>query len=460
MAAHAIGDALPVPRDLARFVLSTGWADLPEAVRREGPRAFLNWLGCVYGGLHDPTYETAYRALGAMAGKGRASVLGRARRIDPIGATFFNTLSSCTHAFDDTHLATIAHPSGPAAAAAFTAAELMRADGKTMLAAMLLGIEVQCRVANMLAKPPAKTALGFYMTGLTGALGAAAAAGKILGLDEQRMIWALGIAAAQGAGFRQTHATMSNGFVRANAARSGMVAAVLAKDGFTCADNALEGGKGFAAVFGQPADLSHAIDGLGTRYELLDNAYKPYPCAIVIHPIIDACLDLAARADFTAADIASLELDVNPASVKLSSIVHPHDVEDARISLFHWAAAALIRRKAGVTEGGTAAANDPEIAALRGRIVAREDAKVMRQSARACLRLTDGRILESQIENARGSAAAPMSDDELKAKFSDQAAAVMTSAHAEALIDICWTLPERRNATSALVKRDRAAIAD
>ena len=92
--------------------------------------------------MHDPTYETAYRALGAMAGKGRASILGRARRIDPIGATFFNTLSSCTHAFDDTHLATIAHPSGPAASAAFTAAELMRADGKAMLTAMLLGIEV------------------------------------------------------------------------------------------------------------------------------------------------------------------------------------------------------------------------------------------------------------------------------------------------------------------------------
>src|SRR5690606_23444179 len=124
------------------------------------------------------------------------------------------------------------HPSGPAAAAALTAGQLSDSTGQDLLNALLPGIEVQLRVAHALTKAPDRVSIGFNMTGLTGAIGAAAAAGKLFGLDEQRMCWALGIAAAQGAGFRETHATMSNGLMRAQAARNGMTAALLAQGGF------------------------------------------------------------------------------------------------------------------------------------------------------------------------------------------------------------------------------------
>ena len=218
-----------ITRRLARYVVESRFDSLPEAVRHEGPRAFVNWFGCVLGGCRDISLDTAQAALAEYCGPPQATIIGRGRRTDIINAAFFNCLSSSSQAYDDTHLATIAHPTGVTAAGMLALAEHKGVSGRDFLHALILGIELQCRMSRMLVEPPAKSALGMFMTGFTGAMGAAAAAGKLLGLDEQRMIWALGIAATQGGGFRETHGTMTVGFVRAHAARCGLVAALLAE---------------------------------------------------------------------------------------------------------------------------------------------------------------------------------------------------------------------------------------
>jgi 2-methylcitrate dehydratase PrpD len=407
-------------------------------VRNEGPRTFLNWLGCVYGGLHDPTSDIAYDALGGSAGPGDVTIIGRKRKADPVSATFFNTLSSCTHGYDDAHLATVAHPGGPAAAAALAAAERTDATGHELLNAILLGIEVQCRVSLALAAEPGRASLGFTMTGLTGALGAAAAAGKLLGLDEQRMGWALGIAAAQGAGFRETHASMANGLIRAQAARNGMTAALLARGGFTCTETALEGAKGFVAVFASRANAGVATDGLGTAYELLNNTYKPYPCGIPINPIVDACLEIAGQVGHE--QIERVDLSVNPLAIELTGRKSPADVEEARTSLYHWAAAALARGKAGLAEIEDDCVKDATVVKLRGRISATIDNARARDGARAAALLKDGRVIVADVPHSRGSVQRQLTNEELEAKFAGQAHGVVEETAVRPLIDACWAL--------------------
>ncbi|MBK9609762.1 MAG: MmgE/PrpD family protein [Betaproteobacteria bacterium] len=140
------------------------------------------------------------------------------------------------------------YPTGPVAAALFAFCEKQAVSGEDFVTALALGIEIECRMSNVLLLPPARANLGLFVTGITGPIGAAAALGNLLRLDEQRMRWALGLAAAQAAGFRATHGAMAAFFIPAHAARNGVSAAMLAAGGLSCTDNALEAPKGFVDV--------------------------------------------------------------------------------------------------------------------------------------------------------------------------------------------------------------------
>ena len=215
-------------------------------------------------------------------------MLGRRQRLDVAHAAFINCLSSSLHAFDDTHLACIAHPTGPVAAACLAIAEQQPVSGPQFLHALLLGMEVQCRMGCLLMEPPGDCSVSWTMTGLVGGIGAAAALARLLPLDEAQLVSALGIAATQAAGFREGVGSMTRDLPMAQAARSGVEAALLAQQGFTSSIHALDGARGFARVFATTPNLDAATRELGRRYEFMNNTYKPYPCGIVIHPIIDA----------------------------------------------------------------------------------------------------------------------------------------------------------------------------
>src|SRR5204863_7194058 len=159
---------------------------------------------------------------------------------DVASAAFVNCLTSTVLSFDDTHLATVTHPTGPVAAALFALGEKQALSGEDFVNALALGIEIECRMSNVLLLPPAQANLGLFITGITGPIGAAAALGRLLHLDEERMAAAIGLAAAQASGFRGTHGAMSAFMVPAHAARTGVSGALLAAKGFGCMDNILE----------------------------------------------------------------------------------------------------------------------------------------------------------------------------------------------------------------------------
>lgn len=428
------GPRLPITALLADFALAGRWQTLPSRVQTEAVRAFLNWLGCALGGSTEPVVDRALAAVRMTTASGPARVLGRGAWADTVSAAFLNCLSSSALAYDDTHLATITHPTGPVASALLSQAQTAPVNGETFLTALALGIEIECRLSNTLLLPPAQANLSLFITGITGPVGAAAAVGRLMGLDAQPMRWAMGHAAAQAAGFRATHGAMSGMLVPAYAARVGLFSAHLAASGATSTDDTLESPRGLVATFAPGADLGHAVSHLGDRWELLANAYKPYPCGIVIQPAIDACREIVAQ--MRPGDrIAGVELGVHPLTLGLTDRRHPKDSVEAQISLYHWASATLLRGRAGIDEGQQSTIDDLEVSDLRARIRTVADDGLGREQARIAVTLDDGRVLAAFVEQARGCLKRPMSDGELDAKFLDQAARVIARSTARRLLD-------------------------
>jgi len=428
--------AREITRELAAYATRSSLACLPDRVRLETSRTFLNWMGCALGGSRDEAVRHAIAAVTDAGGAPQSSVIGHRLRTDVASAAFVNCTSSSALAFDDTHLATVTHPTGPVAAALFALCEKQDCAGEEFVNALALGIEIECRMSNVLLLPPAKPNDSLYVTGLTGPIGTAAAVGRLLKLDERAMRWAIGLGAAQAAGFRSTHGSMAAWFVCAHAARSGYSAALLAANGYTCSDNALEAPNGFVNVFARGADLGRAVDGLGTHFELLANAYKPYPCGIVVHPAVDACMDIAAQLE-PADEPVGATLRVHPLAMTLADRPDPKTTLQAQISLQHWAAACLVQRAAGVAQQSETCIADPEVAALRSRVSAVADSALQRDEAIAEVTLRTGRVLRAHVPHARGSLERPMTDAELDAKFRSQARTVLPDRACEQLLALC-----------------------
>src|SRR5512144_1274400 len=308
-------NAPPITRTLAQFVAShpsRGWDD---AVENEARRTLMNWAGCAIGAARHPTVQAALGAVQELAPSAQATVLGRSERVDIASAAMLNGITSHTFDFDDTHLKTIIHPAGPVASAALALGEHTGASGRQLVDAVVLGIDVACRIGNAIY--PDHYDRGWHITGSTGMLGAAAACARILGLDARATTMALGVAASQPVGVREQFGTMTKPLHPGAAARAGLFAALLAKHGYTASARALEAPRGLLPTYSDKCDWRAITDGLGERFELAFNTYKPFACGIVIHPSIDGCVELAREHRVGAGEVARIELKVHPLVLEL-----------------------------------------------------------------------------------------------------------------------------------------------
>src|SRR6202043_850215 len=187
------------------------------------------------------------------------------------------------HDFCDTHLRTVIHPTAPVAPAVLALAELRRLSGPDLLLGFILGNEVQARIG--LAISPSHYNRGWHITSTCGVFGAAAGSGKLLGLDQQQMVWALGTAATQSAGLCECLGTPAKSISVGNAARNGLWSALLAGQGFDGPPEPRAGVQGFYHALGETPDLSFVTENWGERWEIMATCYKPYPCGFVIHPV-------------------------------------------------------------------------------------------------------------------------------------------------------------------------------
>lgn len=428
-----------VTTDLAAYAASASYQDLPEPVLREAKRSLFNILGCTLGGAQHPGVEAVDASLRSFIGAPAATLIGRGRKADALHASLVNCLSSSIYSFDDTHEQAVVHPSGPVASAALALAELQPVAGKTLLLAFALGVELECRLCKALTVPPAKGSMAWSGTGITGGFGAVVAAGVMLGFDMTTMRTAMGIALSQAAGFRAMHGSLCTPLMPAQAAQTGLRAAFLAKGGVTSSQAPLEGRYGYLGVFSQEPDLDALTGALGTRFEILRNTYKPYPCGIVIHPIIDACLELRRMHALNPAQITAVDIKASPGAMALCNNRNPQDEMQAHVSLHHWTAVAFIRGTARIQDMDTqTAVKDPSLMAFQDRVQATLDASLSADAAVVTVTLADGRRHTCRIDHGIGSVTRPMTDQELEVKFAAMAEPVLGMERTRGLMQQCW----------------------
>ncbi len=432
---------------LADFVAGTEWADL-SVQNHEAKRSILNFFATALGSTYDPAVTAALRTLLPFSGAATSAIIGRPERLDAMGAAFVNAISANLLDFDDTHLDTIIHPAAPVAAPVLALAQARGFSGQAVLTAFILGVEVECRVGN--AVSPGHYARGWHITSTCGIFGAAAACAKLLGLSVAQISNAIGIAASQSAGIVENLPSAAKNVSVGNAARNGLFSALLAAEVYSASPRAIEGPLGWARAMGDVPDFERLTGGLGKTWEIAKNTYKPYPAGIVFHAVIDACFNLRARLHID--DIASIT--VNGSALLLARGDRPvRNERDARVSIHHCAACALLLGAAGVPEFSEATVWRPNIVALRRKVTAALDASLPDGAARVTIQLRSGSVLSETVMEAKGSLAAPLSDRDIEAKLRDCARLGGADWDIDRVIDGVWRLDALADVSGLMMSR-------
>lgn len=436
-------------RRLAAFVAGSRFEDIPEQVRAHGERAIFNGFGTALGGLSDTAVERLAATLGAYSGKATATVIGHHRRFDPPTAAFLNAAATNVFDFDDTHAGTIIHPTAPVAPVVFALAETQRFTGAEVLHAFILGVEVACRLGNAIS--PGHYDRGWHITASCGIFGAAVAASKLLGLGETQIVWALGNASAQSSGLVETLGHMAKSVGVGGAARNGLLSALMARGGVAGPPEPIEGPRGFLKVTCDVPRPDLVDRDLGTHWEILRNMFKPYPCGVVLNPVIDACLAARSLPGFDGANVASVTVRGNPLLKARADRPDVTTGREAQVSAQHAVAVSLMRGTAGAADFSDAAVADPAITTVRDKVASvGVDTAIPVEAAELLITFSDGTTTNVKEAMATGSLGRPMDDAALRAKFAALADYGCPGLNAALLAQSLWRLRDLPDAGAVM----------
>jgi len=408
----------PVTRCLAEFLAST--TTLPETAVEHTRRAILDWLGSALAGSIEPPARMAQNVVRSFGESDQATVFS-AGRASAAGAALANGVASHILEFDDVHKGSTLHAAAPVIPAALAVAEREHADGQAFLLAVALGYEAALRVGE--AVNPSHYRY-WHPTGTAATFGAAAAAGSLLRLNTDQMQNALGSAGTQAAGLWEFNAdgAMSKHLHPGKAAFNGILAADLAREGFTGATRILEGERGFFRAMSESYDAGRITDGLGNHWKVAENCYKLHSCCGHTHTAIDVALDLR-----PSTEIASIEIQTYGPGSEIVKEMNPRSPYQAKFSIAYCVAAALFEGVVGLDQFsedrfGPEGVRDPKIAALlaRTRVVVAPDLTEKYPAAwpaRLTITTRDGSTLTGSSDYPRGNPENPVSTEALRQKF-------------------------------------------
>ena len=426
---------------LCQNVHANRWENIAQNVRHEAKRSLLNYLAVGFAGAHDPTIEKLVQTYTKFSANQSASMIGRSERTDILNAAALNAMSANVFDYDDTHLRTVIHPTAPIAAALLAYAEVNQVSGRDFLQALILGMEVECRLGNAIS--PYHYNRGWHITSTCGALGAAIAIGWLLRLTPTQLNWALGGAANQACGIVETLGTMAKSLSVGNAARNGMLSALLAAQNFDGPLAPLDGVRGFLNVMGENPDLAGINAQFGEHWEMALNTYKPYPCGIVLNPVIEACLLLSARQD------VAHNLKTRLQSVEVTGQKLLRDRTDrpgvqtgreSQVSAQHAVSVSLLSGRAGLAEFSDEAVQNPVNRALGEKVRFTVDDTLSIDAAKVTLHFLSEPSVTVFVEQARGSTGRPLTDQDLEQKFKELSTQADTGCDQEGLIRAVWEI--------------------
>lgn len=437
--------------ELCTFLTNLKYTDLSPELVHVAKQSIFNSIGC---GLSSsvsslPAAAKLYKALDVTSKSPRpATVLAVEEFATVDDAALLNGLNMTARFYDDTHLGTVVHPSGPPLAAALAYAESEGLSGKELILAFVVGVEMGLVIAKALGLGPYKK--GWHLTSIVGSFAAAAAVAKLMNLNPSEMATALGHAGSMSSGSRNVFATDTLIMHAGRAAQNGILAARLAREGFGSTTHALE--KWVQLMTSDDNSDYHRILELKEgKWQLMENAFKPYPCGIVIHPGIDAGIE-GHKFFKNLDDITKIEATVCPLTVRLCGVKHPKEYMQVLFSNHHGLAVGLVYGKGGIKEYSMEAANDPRVVSIRDRTTFVVDESFRVEETRVKYWYNENgqeKVKEVYIEWATGSYQNPMTDEQLNVKFEDQAIeGKLSSENIKKAISQSWELEKIDNIQS------------
>ena len=436
-----------ITQEIASYVAGTHYRDIPGDVIQLARGFILDGLGVALAGSTDECARIVQRQIRQTGGSAECSVLGTSVLAPAAKAALANGVAGHAMDYDDTQLSTskeavyglLTHPTTPVLAAVLALGEKQKITGAEFLLAYILGVEVECRIAD--AINPRHYQSGFHSTATMGGLGAAMAAGKILGLKEPQLLTTLGIAASMASGLRENFGTMTKPLHAGRAAENGVSAALLARDGFTAAPNILEAGRGFFNAMAGGYDDSKIGGRLGSPYFMKRPgiSIKPYPSGSLSHPAQDLILDLVKEHDVKAENIGRIDVGTNSNVPNALIYPMPKTALEGKFSIPFCMAIAVLERKAGIAQFHDRKVRAKNVIELMKRVTLYVDEELERLGydqvrSKVRIKLTDGRILEGRYDVARGHPSKPMTWAELTEKFRDCAGLVLSQKNIDKTI--------------------------
>lgn len=444
-----------VTSKLVEFICKTGFEDLSPASVEMAGLAILDWMGSAAAGSKQSPAQMMLEVVEELGGVPEATVLAGGQRTSCLNAALVNGAISHIVELDDVHRASIIHPAAVVIPAALAAAEKEHVGGKELITAVVVGYEVAIRVAEAITP---SHYYYWHTTGTCGTFGAAAAAAKILRLEADRVTWTLGNAGTQAAGLWEFIAdgAMSKHLHPGKAAMNGLLAALLARRGFTGASRILEGERGFCRATASEINFDRITSRLGGgSYKIEDISYKIHSSCRHTHPAVDVALDLSRKNKLTPDDVQSIRVKTYKTALNITANYTPDNNYAAKFSLPFCVSLAIKEGRVSPDLFTDSALTDPVIRSLMERVELEADPELDARypelwPAALVIRTISGEVLEGHIDCPRGDPENPVTVDELEEKFLALASGPWGKSRAERAMALCRNLADVSDVSSAL----------
>lgn len=418
-----------VTEAIARFAVETPRPDLPTSVAHVLRLSLLDWIAVGVAGCGEPVSRIVRKMVLAEGGAGDATVLGTDVRLPARAAALANGATSHALDYDDTHFASLGHPSVVVFPAVLALSEKHGISGADTLDAALIGAEATVRIGAWLGRGHYEH--GFHITATAGCIGATAGCARLLGLDAERTAHALGIAATRASGLKSQFGTMGKPYHAGFAASNAVEAATLAAAGFVSRPDALDCAQGFAATHAGVGGGALPMD----RWLFEEVKHKFHACCHGTHATVEAAQ--TARSVVSPEDVAGITVTVHPRYLKVCNIAEPRTGLEAKFSLRHTAAMGLAgRNTAALATFTESACVDPALAALRNCVTIETDAALTETEALVVVERQDG-----TREDVHHDIAAPLSIEDRQAKVRAKAASLLSEGEARRIWSVIADLP-------------------
>jgi 2-methylcitrate dehydratase PrpD len=413
-----------ITAEVSAFIEKCLIEQMPPNVIQTAKLLVTDLLGVATGGSKERSARIIQELIKEYGIEGDATVIGSATKSNPIWSSLANGISGHVLDFDDVSQPMYGHPTVAVLPAALAVGEAEDVDGRALLEAYIIGVEIAAKLSYGMNPPHYEH--GWHSTCTLGSLGAAAASAKILGLKGEQLRSCLAIAASQASGLQQNFGTMTKPFHAGKAAENGVLAATLAKKGWTGDQNILEAPLGFFHLFCGPEnyDAEKVVDQLGKSFEMEQPGIilKKYPSCAFSHPAIDAALAITQNPDYRPDEIELIEGQIHELADQILIHRHPQTGLEAKFSAEACVALALLDQKVDMNSFADDKIKSNEFREMMGRVkrqIASENQEGPEEFGPARVRvvLKNGKALEASVKKAKGNPENPMSPEEIQEKY-------------------------------------------